>query len=126
MDAACWSVPAGKRTRCLKGYYFKKKGAGQPQRAELRNQACRDKNQKDFASNLPSNPSRVCARETLRGRAVLLKLDGDVFDGRQRAQDMDFLVWCVDVNLQSSVMRANANMLLMIHDFHEVSVREPF
>src|SRR6266481_2060882 len=126
MDAASWSVPAGKRTRCLKRCIFKKKGAGQPERADLRNRTGRHKNQKNFASSLPQQFAKSLRAETLRGRAVLLNLDGDVFDGRQRAQDMDFLVRCVDVNLQSSVMRANANMLLMIHDFHEVSVREPF
>jgi len=72
---------------------------------------------------LLSNSPRAFARRALRARAVLLKLDGDVFDGRQRAENMNFLVRRVDVNLQFSVMRANADVLIMIHNFDEVGIR---
>src|SRR5258708_19697916 len=54
---------------------------------------------------------------------MLFELDGDVFDGRQRAEDMNSLVRSVDVNLQFSMMSANLNVLIAINNFDESRIR---
>ena len=84
----------------MKRFIFKRKKAGQPERVDLRNGTSRPKNTRNsLVSNLSQQFAKGFARRTLRARAVLLKLDGDVFDGRKRAQNMNFLVRGVDINL---------------------------
>ena len=48
---------------------------------------------------------------------MFLELAGDVFDGRQRAENVNFLVRRLDVNLQFSSVRAHPNVLVTIDNF---------
>ena len=57
---------------------------------------------------------------------MLFKLGSDVLDSRERAQNVNLLVRRIDVNLQSAVVRAHANMLVVIVNFNEFAVRVLF
>ncbi len=58
----------------------------------------------------------------LGARGVLLEPAGDVLDGRQRAENVNFFVRRVDINLQFPFVRADPNVLIMIDNFNEVGV----
>ncbi len=62
-------------------------------------------------------------RRTRCSKKFILKLDGYVFDGRERAEDVNFLVRRVDINLQSCSLSAYPDVLVMIVNFHEFSIR---
>ncbi len=59
----------------------------------------------------------------LGGRRVFLEPAGDVFDSRQRAENVNFLVGGVHVNLQIPSMCAHPNVLIMTVNFNEVGIR---
>ncbi len=59
----------------------------------------------------------------LGARGVFLELAGNVFDGRQRAENMNLFVRRFDVNLQFAFVRAHPNVLIMIDNFNEVGIR---
>jgi len=54
---------------------------------------------------------------------VFLELAGDVFDRRQRAENVDFFARRVDVNLQFPSVSAHPNVPIMIDNFNEVPIR---
>jgi len=54
---------------------------------------------------------------------VLLKLNGYVFDGREWAEDVNFLVWRFDINLQSRSLSAYPHVLVMIVNLYEFRIR---
>ncbi len=111
--------------RCLKKFIFKRPRAAQPGRANAEDSGRpwqkSKKNSYDF--NLIRKIAVAFGPRVLGGRAGLLKLDGYVLDGRERAEDVNFLVRRVDINLQSCSLSAYPHVLVMIVNFHKFSIR---
>ncbi len=68
------------------------------------------------------NPPKALTSGILGARAALLELAGDVFDGRQRAKNVNSFTRRVDVDLQFSSVCAHPNVLLMIDNLNEVGI----
>src|SRR5207249_9063811 len=122
------SEPVGRRTRCLKRFIFKRPKVAQPGRGSAANSGlpCLAKIVRiltiQIYSSNPENLVTTFAPRISSGRAVLLKLDGYVFDGRERAENVNFLVRRVDVNLQSRSLSAYPHVFVMIVHFNEFSI----
>jgi len=67
--------------------------------------------------------AKAFTKRILGRRTAFLELPGEVFDGRQRAENVNLLIRCVDVNLQLASVRAHANVLVVIVNFNEVGIR---
>jgi hypothetical protein len=64
------------------------------------------------------------ANRRLCAGGAIFELAGDVFDGRQGAEDMNFLVRGVDVYLQFALVRAYPDVLIVILNFNELRIRK--
>src|SRR5438552_18757599 len=93
------SEATGRRTRCLKRFIFKKQRAGRLGRADAADSGQTLARSKEFLRSLVHKIGSGFALRILSGRAVFLKLNGYVFDGREWAEDVNFLVRRVDINL---------------------------
>jgi len=64
----------------------------------------------------------IFARGILGGWGMLLELAGDLFDGGQGAEDVNFLVRGVNVDLQFPPVGAHAHVLIVIVNFNEFCI----